>query len=84
MGVGGWARGSESMQLSIYGGMDLKAGISASIAEILKVKQFWFNQVEIDVIKRNMMSRMEKSYKERKNRESSSVADEMVRNFLSQ
>lgn len=81
MGVGGWARGSESMQLSIYGGMDLKAGISASIAEILKVKQFGFNQVEIDVIKRNMMSRMEKSYKERKNRESSSVADEMVRNF---
>lgn len=84
MRVGGWARGSESMQLSIYGGEDFKAGVSASIAEILKVKQFGFNQTEMDVIIRNMMSSMEKSYKERKNRESSSVVDEMVRNFLLQ
>ena len=84
MGVGGWARGSESMQLSVYGGEDLKAGVSAAIAEILKVEQFGFNQTEMDVIIRSMMSGMEKSYKERKNRESSSVVDEMVRNFLSQ
>lgn len=84
MGVGGWARGSESLQLSIYGGEDLKAGVSAAIGEILKVKQFGFNQTEMDVIIRSMMSGMEKSYNERKNRESSSVVDEMVRNFLSQ
>ncbi len=84
MGFGGWARGNESMQLTIYGLEDLKGGVSASIAEILKVKEFGFNQTEMDVIIRNMMSSMEKSYKERKNRESSSVVDEMVRHFLSQ
>lgn len=82
--VSGWARDYESFQMMVYAGADMQIGIQTALGELKRVRSFGFNQSEMDVIMSSMVSSMEKSYNERKNRQSSSVVDELVRHFLKQ
>jgi zinc protease len=82
--VSGWSREYESFQLSVYAGADMQKGIHTALGELKRVRSYGFNQSEIEVIMSSMVSSMEKSYNERKNRFSSSVVDELVRHFLQQ
>lgn len=82
--VSGWARDYESFQMMVYAGTDMQKSIHTALGELKRLRSYGFNQSEIDVIMSNMVSSMEKSYNERKNRQSSSVVDELVRHFLKQ
>ena len=62
----------------------MKTAINASIGEIVKVQKFGFTQAELDVVKKYMLSSMERSYNERNTTESGRYVDELVRNFLTQ
>lgn len=83
-GIGGWSRSNESFQLTTYASTDMKTAINASIGEIVKVQKFGFTQAELDVVKKYMLSWMERSYNERTTTESGRYVDELVRNFLTQ
>ena len=83
-GIGGWSRGYESFSLTTVASNDMKTAINASIGEIVKVQKFGFTQAELDVVKKYMLSSMERSYNERNTTESGRYVDELVRNFLTQ
>jgi zinc protease len=83
-GIGGWSRGYESFSLTTVASNDMKTAINASIGEIVKVQKFGFTQAELDVVKKSMLSYMERSYNERNTTESGRYVDELVRNFLTQ
>ena len=83
-GIGGWSRGYESFSLTTVASNDMKTAINASIGEIVKVQKFGFSQAELDVVKKYMLSYMERSYNERNTTESGRYVDELVRNFLTQ
>lgn len=83
-GIGGWSRGFESFSITAVASKDMKTAIDASIGEIVKVQKFGFTQSELDVVKKNMLSYMERNYNERNTSESGRFVDELVRNFLTQ
>ena len=83
-GIGGWSRGYESFTITAVASNDMKTAINASIGEIVKVQKFGFTQAELDVVKKNLLSYMERSYNERNTTESGRYVDELVRNFLTQ
>lgn len=83
-GIGGWSRGFESFTITAVASNDMKTAINASIGEIVKVQKFGFTQAELDVVKKNMLSYMERNYNERNTSESGRFVDELVRNFLTQ
>lgn len=56
--------------------------LNALAAELLRAKQFGFNNSELEVAKKSMMSNMEQAYNERNTTESSDYVDEYIRNFL--
>lgn len=82
--IGGFGRSNESLTLSAGVGDNLNASINASVAEILKAKDFGFTASELDVAKKGALNSFEKAYNERNTTESSNLIDEYVRNFLQQ
>lgn len=58
-------------------------GFKALLLEVEKVKRFGFTNAELERAKTNMLKNMEKSYNERDNQKSISLAREYIRNFLS-
>ncbi len=56
--------------------------INAMTAEMLKVKNFGFNESELERAKADMMSSIEKSFNERKTTNSKDYVEEYIRNFL--
>src|SRR5690606_18541067 len=69
--VDGWARGYESLiAFTMFGEQGPEQALMALTAELKKAKQFGFNESEMELAKKNMMSSMEKSYNERNTTES--------------
>lgn len=60
----------------------IAAGLKAVLIENERIRQFGFTQGELDRNKADMLKSMESAYNERDNRESMSVAEEYMRNFL--
>jgi zinc protease len=79
-----WARGYNNFSLNVTPNTDITNAINVSIAELDKAAQFGFNNAELEIAKKAMISNMEKAYNERNNTESSSYVDEYARNFLTQ
>ena len=69
---------------SFYAGFN-KSGpdsaIMAIAAEVLKLKKFGVTPAELDQVKKELMSEMEKTYNERSTTESKAFAEECIRNF---
>jgi zinc protease len=82
-GVGGVSRTVESFDVSARvkdGGIE--KGLAAIASEIARVKQFGFNQSELDRAKASLLARYERSYNERDKAESPGFASELVTYYL--
>lgn len=78
-----WARGYENFfAMAIFGQDGLDKALNAMTGELARVRQYGFNQSELDLAKKNTMSQLEKLYNERNTTESGSYVGEYVRNFL--
>lgn len=81
--VGGWARDYENMiAATMFGEAGPEKALMALTAEMKKAKQYGFNEGELELARKGMMSSMEKSYNERTTTESGRLIEEYVRNFL--
>ncbi|MFT4061255.1 MAG: insulinase family protein [Edaphocola sp.] len=78
----GWARGYESFGLMSMPTNDIKAAVDAAIAELVKADKFGFTNSELEIVKKQMASAMEKTYNERNTTESRRLVEEYIRNFL--
>lgn len=79
-----WARGFSSFSTSASFGEDgFEKALNALTAEMARAKQFGFNNSELELAKKSMMSSIERVYNERNNTESGRLVMELVRNFLS-
>lgn len=83
VGYDGWARGYESLSaFAMYGADGPEKAMNALTAELLRAKEHGFTNSELDMVKKSMMSMVEKLYNERNTTESGSLVGEYVRNFL--
>ncbi|MCB0699643.1 MAG: insulinase family protein, partial [Chitinophagaceae bacterium] len=81
--VGGWARGYEGLiTYASFGDEGPQKAMNALTAELLKAKKFGFNESEIELAKKDVLSGMERSYNERNTTESNRKVGELIRNFL--
>lgn len=65
-----------------FGNDGPEKAINALTAELIRAKQFGFTENELELAKRDVMARIEKSYNERTTTESSRMLEEYIRNFL--
>ncbi|OSZ78842.1 hypothetical protein CAP35_11500 [Chitinophagaceae bacterium IBVUCB1] len=83
VGYDGWARGYESLSaFAMFGAEGPEKAMNALTAELIRAKQFGFTNSELEIVKKGMMSFMEKAYNERNTTESGSLIGEYIRNFL--
>lgn len=83
IGVSGFARGYESLAgYTGFGAGELEKALMALTAEMKRAVQYGFTETEIELAKKNMLSSIENSYKERNNTESSAMVGELIRNYL--
>ncbi len=81
---GSFIRGYENFSLISIPSTDIEKAIHAAIAELVKAEKFGFNATELELVKKQMMSNIEKAYNERNTTESERLVSEYVRNFLTQ
>jgi len=77
-----WARGYESFALISAPTTDIQTAVNASVAELVKARDFGFTKSELEIVKKQLLSNMEKAYNERNTTESGTLIGEYVRNFL--
>lgn len=83
VGFDSYARGYKSFQAQAYAGAgDIAKSLTAVVEEIEKVKRFGFTKDELARVKTNLLTQMERSFKENDKTESSSYVEEYIRNFL--
>lgn len=84
-GFGSYARGYEAFTANIATGnkSDLD-GLKAFQLELERVQRFGFLQSELDRIKTNFLTSMERAFKEKDKTESGNYVNEYIRNFLTQ
>jgi zinc protease len=72
------------LAVSVYSKDQIKDGTMAILEESERVKRYGFLPTELDRAKKEMMAAIEKSYNERNKRQSSSIANGIKGNFLTQ
>ncbi len=77
-----WARGYESFGLISSPTTDIETAVKAAVAELVKADEHGFTASELEIVKKEMLSNIEKLYNERNTTESGRLVDEYVRNFL--
>jgi zinc protease len=82
--IDSWARGYESMGLMAIPSDNIQASVKALTGEVVRAEKFGFNENELELAKKRMMSSMEKTYNERNTTESGRLVGEYIRNFLTQ
>lgn len=82
--INGMARGYENFNLVAIPTSDMQGTITASVAELVRASQFGFNAAELEIVKDNMLSTMEKAYNERNTTTSADLVEEYIGNFLNQ
>ncbi|MFT4204480.1 MAG: insulinase family protein [Chitinophagaceae bacterium] len=80
----GIGRNTESLNLTAAPGDDVNTSINTAVAELLKAKDFGFNENELEIAKKSSLNGMEKAYNERNTTESGQIIGEYIRNFLQQ
>lgn len=82
-GFDGWARGYENfMAIAAFGSEGPQKALSALTAELARVRTYGFTEQELELAKKDVQSRLDRLYKERKTTESGNYIEEYVRNFL--
>ena len=82
--TGGWTRNDQSFQLVVIPNDNFQLSLKTAIGELERMRRYGITQSELDIAISALVSSMERSYNERKNRESESVVSELVRHFLQQ
>lgn len=82
--IDSWARGYESMGLMAVPSDNIETSIKALTGEVVRAEKFGFNDKELELAKKRMMSSIEKMYNERNTTESGRLIGEYIRNFLTQ
>ncbi len=77
-----WARGYESFGIMASPTTDIATAVNAALAEVVKAEEFGFTASELEIVKKQMLSNVEKTYNERNTTESGNLVSEYVRNFL--
>jgi zinc protease len=78
-----YARGYESFSASIgTGDPDSLVALKAFEKELERVKKYGFTKAELDRVKSDMLTSMERAYKEKDKTESGRYTSEYIRNFL--
>lgn len=80
--IGSYARGYEGLVMAAAPSGEIANAENAVIAELLRAQQYGFNNSELELAKKDMMSSMDKMYNERNTTESHRMVDEYIRNFL--
>lgn len=78
----GLIRGYEALSGFVVPSSDLTTAINALIAELLRAEQYGFDEAELEMVKKNMLSSMEKKYNERNTTNSSDFLYEYQAHFL--
>jgi zinc protease len=82
-GFDGLIHGYEGFEAyALFGPDGPEKALDALVAELLKAKKFGFNESELELVKKEMMSNMEKSYNERTTTKSQIYVEEYIRAFL--
>lgn len=82
IGFGSYARGYKAFNINaVNGAGDIVKALTAAVEEVEKVKRFGITQAELDRAKTNLLTSMERSFKEKDKTESESYASEYIRNF---
>lgn len=80
---GGWARGYENFSaVTLFSKEGPEKALMALTGELLRARDHGFTQSELEIVKKNMLSNIERSYNERNTTNSDAYVDEYVRNFL--
>lgn len=77
-----FVRGYKALGGAVMPSSDLTSAINALVVELLSVQEYGFNNSEIEMVKKSMLSGMEKSYNERTTTNSANYLGEYQRNFL--
>jgi zinc protease len=77
-----YIRGFQSLNMALMPTTDLTSAINAAIGELVSIEQYGFNPGELELVKKSILSRMEKQYNERTTTNSSAYLGEYQRNFL--
>ncbi|RQO30270.1 peptidase M16 [Taibaiella sp. KBW10] len=77
-----YIRGYQSLGTALMPSTDLTTAINAAIGELLSVQEYGFTEAELEVVKKALLSTVEKSYNERNTTNSSAFLEEYQRNFL--
>jgi zinc protease len=78
-----WARGYEDFSaFALFGEKGPEEALNALTAELVRAKEYGFNNSELELARKNLMSFIEKMYNERTTTESGDYVSEYVRNFL--
>jgi zinc protease len=81
--LGEFVRGYEAYSsFAVLGKDGVEPAINAIIQENERARKFGFTAAELDRIKKILMKNIERAYNERDKTESSSIAQEYIRNFL--
>lgn len=80
--IDGFARGYESFAMATAPSKDIATAVNTAVGELVKAEEFGFNNSELEIVKKQMLSNMEKTYNERNTTESGNLIGEYVRNFL--
>jgi zinc protease len=79
----GMVHGYKSFSVfAVLGNDGVEKGLNAVTAELLKAQKFGFNEGELELAKKNVLSNIEKAYNERQTTKSDIYIDELVRVFL--
>ncbi|KAA5533688.1 insulinase family protein [Taibaiella lutea] len=75
-------RGYESFGVFGMPADDIQTSVNAIVGELVKAETYGFNNSELEIVKKQFQSSVEKSYNERDKTPSSRLVDEYIRNFL--
>lgn len=77
-------RGYQALGAVLVPSTDLTTAINAAIGELMSAQEYGFTSSELEVVKKDMLSNLEKAYNERTTTNSSEYLEEYQRNFLEQ
>lgn len=77
-------RNEESLGMIAIPTDNIETTVNTSIAELVKARDFGFTASELEIVKKQTLSRVEKQYNERNTTESANLVEEYVRNFTVQ
>lgn len=78
----GFIRGYQALSVTVIPSEDLTAGLNAAIGELVSVQEYGFSKAELELVKKRLLSYIEKQYNERSTTNSYAYLEEYERNFL--